>query len=122
MITRLLPPEEWPRLAGTELETVWPVLDPIASHVVVVEDAGEIVGCWALFRQVHVEGLWIAPAHRGKSSVGRRLLATMRSTARAMGARSVATAACRDSVVGMLHKLNAIALPGVHYALPVEKG
>lgn len=119
MTTRLLEPSEWPRLAGTELETVWPHLDPLQAHIVVVEADGAIVGCWAAFRQIHVEGVWIAEAHRGKAGVARRLLAGMRRTARAMGARSVATAALTDDVRGILDGLGATKLPGDHYAMPV---
>jgi hypothetical protein len=55
VITRLLPREEWARLAGTELETVYPVL-PQGSHVIVIEDDGRIVGCWAVYPQWHVHG------------------------------------------------------------------
>lgn len=76
MTTRVLPPEEWPRLQGTELETVWPTLPQDEARIVVVEDAGQIIGCWAAFRAVHVEGVWIHPDHRGK--VGVRLWRAMR--------------------------------------------
>lgn len=120
MTTRLLPRDEWSKLAGTELETAWPHL-PETAQVVVVEDAGAIVGCWALFQQVHVEGVWIAPAHRGKASVARRLLAGMRRTAQAMGARTVATGALTDDVRQLLDRLHAVPLPGDHYAVPIAR-
>lgn len=119
MTTRLLPREEWPRLNGTEMEAIWPALDAHAHIVVVEDDDGQIVGCWSLFRQVHVEGCWIAPAHRGKSSVARRMLVAMRSCAQAMGARSVATAACSEDVKQLLIKMGAVELPGSHFAMPV---
>jgi hypothetical protein len=58
--TRLLPPEQWHRLAGTDLE---PLLDVFhvkqdAIDILVAEDAdGRIVGHVALLSWIHVEGL-----------------------------------------------------------------
>ena len=95
-MTRILPPEEWGRLEGTELETVWPVLSPTDAQIVVVEDGPAIVGCWAVIRYVHVEGIWIAPAYRGRFAVGRRLWRAMGQVARAWGASAVWTAAVSD--------------------------
>lgn len=75
MRDRVLPVDEWPRLTPTLLGQSWPYLDPATSQVVVVEDdEGAIIGCVSLVRVWHLEGVWIAPAHRGKASVGRRLL------------------------------------------------
>jgi hypothetical protein len=119
MTTRLLPREDWCRLVGTELEPVWPVLPPDAQ-VLIVEDQGAIVACWALYRLVHLEGCWIHPDHRGKGSVARRLLAGMRRTAQAMGARAVNTASVQADVSAMLTKLGAVRLGGAHFALNVE--
>lgn len=118
MTTRTLPREEFGRLVGTELEAVAPILPPAAT-VLVVEDAGQIVGCWALFPVWHAEGLWIAPAHRGKGGVARRLLAGLRTAAHAQGARAVATAATDERVESMLDRLGAVALPGVHFSMGV---
>jgi len=120
MTTRILPPDEYPRLAGTELETVWPTL-PDGAAVLVVEQDGEIVGCWAAFLLAHVEGVWVAPAHRGKTSVARRLLVGMRRTlAEQFGASGALTAAVSDDVRGILDGLGATKLPGDHYALSLE--
>jgi hypothetical protein len=115
--TRILPPEEYPRLAGTELELVWPTL-PMDAAVVVVEDGTEIVGCWAAFTLAHVEGVWVAPAHRGKTSVARRLLGGMRrALAEQFGATGAITGAMSDEVRGILDGLGAQKLPGDHYVL-----
>jgi hypothetical protein len=111
--TRVLPPAEWPGLVGTELEVVWPHMRPQDS-VVVVEDRGDIVGCWALLTVKHVEGLWIAPAHRGRSSVGRRLLAGM--GALVGPSTPVFTAALTDDVRQLLSRIGT-RLPGDHYVL-----
>jgi N-acetylglutamate synthase-like GNAT family acetyltransferase len=119
MTTRLLLPHEWPRLEGTELASIYPVLDPAVSRIVVVEDAGALVGCWALFPLVHVEGVWVAESHRGRASVARRLVQGMTATARDMGARAVTTAALSADVAGMLARLGAIEVPGRHFSLRV---
>ena len=76
-VTRILPPDEWPRLVGTEAETVWPYL-PETAHVLVIERGQEIVGCWVLAPLFHVECLWIAPTCRKTTSVARRLWSDMR--------------------------------------------
>lgn len=116
--TRVLPREEYDRLAGTELETVAPHL-PESARVIVVEQGDAIVGCWAVFPVTHVEGLWIAPSHRGKSAVARKLLAQMVLTAREMGAQVVNTASVSEDVTEMLDRLGAVELIGKHFALRI---
>jgi hypothetical protein len=121
VIARVLAPAEYPTLAGTELATVWPYL-PDAAQVLVIEEAGQIIGCWACYPLTHVEGVWVAPAHRGKSAVARRLLAGMRRVARSQGARVVNTGAMTSEVADMLLKLGAVELPGRHFALGLGGG
>lgn len=89
MTSRLLPPDEWPRLTGTLLETVWPNLDRTSSAIAVIEDDGQIVGCVTLFHGWHLEGAWIAPQYRRKVSVGRRLLLAARAMCDYVGATEV---------------------------------
>lgn len=120
MTTRILPREEYPRLAGTELEAVWPTL-PEGAAVLVVEEDGQIVGCWAAFLVAHVEGVWIAPEHRGRGGVARRLLVGMRRTlVETFGATGALTGAMTDDVRALLARLGATKLPGDHYALPLK--
>lgn len=121
MITRMLPVAEWPRLVGTEAETVWPHLNPGRSGIVVVEDAGAIVGCWVVMLVPHAECLWIAPSHRGKASVGRRLLRGLRAYARQLGVSSVATSALSEEVRGMLERIGAVPLDGDHFVMSMEE-
>lgn len=119
MTTRQLPREEWFRLVGTELESLVPIL-PETARVLVVEDADMIVGCWAFFPVVHAEGIWIAESHRGRASVGRRLLTGMRETVSEMGASVISTAAMTPEVASLLSHIGAVELPGTHYALRVK--
>jgi hypothetical protein len=119
--TRVLPPDEYPRLAGTEAEGLWPLLPP-DSRVIVIEDPdGRIIGCWTLFRPLHAECLWVAPAHRKGSSVFRRLLCGMFTQASAMDAKAVVTASRSDEVTRLLRNFGADELPGRHYTLTIPQ-
>lgn len=120
MTTRILPRDEWPRLAGTLLERAWPHFEGQAT-VVVVERDGAIVGCAAVFQAWHLEGAWIAPEHRGRVGVGRRLIAGMRAAIRATGARELLTMVC-DPDTRRLHTPfgESVRLDGEHYAVQVK--
>lgn len=112
MTSRILPHEEWARLEGTELGPVWRALDPAVARVIVVEDTyGQIAGCWSLLPFVHAEGLWIAPAHRGKSAVLRQLWQALISSANEIGIQSVVTSAASDEVAEILVKRGARPMP-----------
>lgn len=120
MTSRILPPAEWVRLHGTELEEVWPHLDQTRSTVIVVEDDdGAIVGCWAAFPYVHVEGLWIAPSHRKGGSVARRLWQAMCGAAERWGCEAVMTGALSDEVRALLAHAGAVSA-GDQYILPLQ--
>ena len=120
MTTRILPPDEWHRLSETEAGTEWQRFDPAHAQVLVAEREGVIVGCWVLLTIPHVECLWIAPSERGRSSVGRRLLSSMRLMARAMGAHWVWTAAVSEDVRQLLEHVGARKLNGDHYVMSME--
>lgn len=121
MTTRILPQDEYGKLAGTELEAVAAHLDPLTSHVVVVEDGDRIVGCWLAFPQWHVEGLWVAPEHRKRGRVFPLLLDTMYGLLRGLGARTAMTASVSSDVDRILGHLGAMKLPGDHYCVPVKE-
>jgi hypothetical protein len=120
--TRLLPPEEWHRLVGTELETLVPKLDPAQTQIVVVERGGVLVGTWAVLQMVHVEGLWIAPAYRGKSpGIVRRLVQGMQMAAQQFGARVVWTGAASASVAQLIRHAGGTRVPFESYILPLQR-
>lgn len=121
MISRILPVDEWPRLEGTEAESIWPLLDPETAQVLVVEHDDAIVGCWVLQPVLHAECLWIAPEHRGKSSVARRLWVSMHQTARELGARTVATSAVSEDVKDLLAHVGAVEVPGELYVMTISE-
>lgn len=119
MTTRLLPPDEWSRLAGTEAAFA-PLLPPGSASILVVEDDGQIVATWALVTMMHAEGLWIAPSHRGRFGVVKRLLSGMRSLARSLGCASVQTASVSNDVTDFIQRLGGSPLPGRAFILPME--
>lgn len=120
-VTRLLPPAEWPRLAGTEAEALWPLLDPAKAQIIVIEQDGVIVGCWTLMQVLHAECLWVAPSARKRGVVFRHLLSFLRRTASAAGFTTVATAASSDEVRRLLDRFGAVRVPGDPYVFRVDQ-
>lgn len=117
--SRVLPPAEWSRLAGTEA-AIAQQLDPKDTMVLVVEQDGQIVGTWVVMRIVHAECVWIHPDHRGRLGVVKRLLSGMRAIAKNWGATVVWTSATSREVRALIRKLHGTRIPGEAYALPVE--
>jgi len=115
--TRVLPHEEWSRLGRTSLRKIWGRLDPARNTIVVVERRGAIVGTVMLMQAVHAECLWIAPDHRRKASVLRRLRARAFVEARQQGAPTLLAAALSTRMQRLLVKLGARPLPGVHMVM-----
>ena len=123
MTTRVLPREEWGRLPGTELAQAAPQLAALGDDVqiVVVEHDGQIVGHWAVWRVVHLEGVWIAPAYRRTGGVARRLLRAVTDRVHALGAIWAWTGAETDDVRALLERLGATKFPYDTYAVPFVK-
>lgn len=121
MIARELPRQEWPRLEGTEAETLWPHLNPENTRVLVVEDEGRIVGTWLMLRVVHAECMWIAPDYRGSFGVAKRLLKGMRDTATEWGVPNVVTGSVDPHVTDLIRRLGGYPMPCESFVLPVRK-
>lgn len=117
MLSRLLPPSEWHRLAETDLRSVVAGLDPSWVQVLVVEDKGAIVGCLTLMNVWHLEGLWIAPAYRQRVSVARRLWVGIHRLMAYVGAGAAVAGSITPEMDQMLAE-RASALPGRFYVLP----
>ena len=122
MNSRILPPEEWHRLDGTEAEQLWPTLDPQNVRVVAVEDGDELVSCWVAMRVVHMECLWVKPSHRGLAGVARRLFAGLRQVAVEWDLRGVVTSSLSPVVTDLIRRFGGSPLPGEMFVLPIEIG
>jgi hypothetical protein len=119
MIARVLRPAEYAKLAETEVGALWPHLTA-QTRVVVVEDHGHLVGCHLLQAVLHAECLWIHPAHRGRTSVARRLWpAVCREVRDHFQATAFATAATSDEVTRLLQHVDAQPIPGQHYMVRI---
>lgn len=121
MRTRTLPPDEWHRLSDTDIPSVLPYVSPDQFEVVVVEDNGEIVGAWAVWRVVHVEGLWIAPAHRGKGSVAKRLYHATMEAAKKWTPEWVMTMAPNPHVRSLVEHIGGVPIPGETFVFSVKE-
>lgn len=117
MITRILPPDEWHRLAGTDMA---PNLSP-HTCVVVVEDRERIIGCWAFVLCLHAEDLWIADDHRQKGAVARRLLKGAAAVAADTGVQSVCVGVADPDVAAFVTRLGGSVLDGVPYVMPIGR-
>ena len=119
MTTRILEPTEWARVP-TDLASLLPHVVPSDAQVVVVEDEGRIVASWAVLRVVHLEGLWIDPAYRGRVSVARRLYEATLSAARRWTSGWAMTGATTDDVRALLTHAGAQHLPMDSYVMPLK--
>jgi N-acetylglutamate synthase-like GNAT family acetyltransferase len=121
MTTRILPPDEWHRLANTEVEHVWPLLNPEQSQILAIEQDGEIVGTLVMVTFVHAECLWIHPDHRKGFGVMRRLLDGMWDTAKVLGARRLWSGSLSETTTHILHRLGGQEIPGRSFVFPVRE-
>ncbi len=111
---RLLPPEEWGKLAPE----VAARLSPESSVVCVVEDAdGAIVGRWAALQTVHLEGLEILASHQKNPGVAGKLLTLMLLTLREAGVAGVLTIAQDPAVAAMATAIGFTEIPGTIFQL-----
>ena len=123
LTTRLLQRDEWHRLRETGLPLeVWLTLDQASVQIVIVEDDGEIVRCWATMAVRHVEGFWAREDHRKRGGSMRALFVGMRELLKALGSTAVVTQAETQDVADLLQSAGATRLPGDSYILPVDFG
>ncbi len=123
MTTRILPRDEWSKLAGTELEPAWPYLAQRAdddAFVAVIEDGNRIIACWAAAQEWRVDGFWIHPDFRRTGRVAHRGLQFMLAQLHERGARCATTSALTEDVRRLAVHIGGVQLPGDHYVFPVR--
>jgi len=120
MTTRVLDPSEYHRLTPTTLGPYVSLL-PAETRVIVIEQDGALVGHLAVLPMWHTEGLWIAPAHRKRGRVLRRLLQGLGCTVRDLGISTVIPGADTEEMRTMLQGLGAQPLPALLFALNVKE-
>ncbi len=122
MNVRVLPPEEYGRIAHTEAGPIAAAfLDcpAVNGKVYVAEEGDVVVGTWTTFEPRHVEGLWIDPYHVGRA--GFALLKVVREHAKHDGFDALITASISDRVSQILNVLKAVPIDAQHFSLPVER-
>ena len=119
---RELPRADWDRLCPDNADLVSVLSRTRSSNVrvMIAEEGGAIIGCWALLSFLQLEGLWVHPAQRGRS-VGWRMLRLMKRWIRDLGATGAMTASIDPAIDGYLTRIGARPLPGRHYFLSVPE-
>ena len=121
MTSRILPPAEWSRLTGTDMDEIARRLPATCgAQILVVEAHDQIVATWALIPMMHAEGLWIHPQYRRRFGVVARLLRGMRALAQRAGLAAVWTGAISPEVEDFIHRLGGRPLPGRAFLLPMR--
>lgn len=115
-------PADWAEtLKDTALEVTVPHLASCNGRVAVVtDDAGRVIGTWALLSLLHAEGVWVAPEHQGKGGVARLLMQQMRAFVTDAGAGSVLTGASSPEIARLLERHGATRIEATTYSLPLE--
>lgn len=114
LVSRILPPEEWSRLDGTLLASVWRSFNPAYAEVIVVERDGAILGSVALLTTLHAECCSVT----GGAGVGRALWAALRARVQAGGGQAVWGAAVEEPMRRLLQR-HAEPIPGDHFLVRV---
>lgn len=121
--TRILPPEEWDKLKGTEADPAYLNFDPQYTNVIIVECSGIIVGCWCLFPVYHAECVWIREEHQGNPVVAGRLVKGMMQMAKEIGLKNLVTSSLSEEIDHLITShLKGKLLPGRPYIFPVKSG
>lgn len=117
-VARRLPPEEWEaKLVGTPLHHQ--PLDPEHTLIMVVEEDGQVVACWAALTCVHLEGLWSAPEGRGGAGRARALLEAMAGELTKVGVAEAITTAIDPKVEGLIAHVGGRQIPGSQWVIPL---
>jgi hypothetical protein len=106
---RVLPVEEWDRLAGTSLDGL--SLNPQFAEVLVVEQDGAIVGSLALLTTLHAECLRVEGV-----SATRALWKLLRERVKAAGGSAVWGASLAANMNRLLTRHGEL-IPGDHFLL-----
>ena len=113
---RVLPPEEFDRLADLPFATNG-IPDPSLTVVLVAETPDQtIVGLWAVMTAVHLDGLWIAPAYRKTPHLGGKLLRGMKALLAQLGIPRAVTLVQTSDVLVLALKAGFTRVPGDSHA------
>jgi len=129
---RVIAPEEWDAkiakgelahyvgLDGAYRSAAGEVLNPQFTMLVVVEQDGVIIASWMALNTVHLEGVWVSPAHRGRTGiVAAKLLSGMIETLQRADIPAALTIAPSAGIATLLETAGFQAIPGTLFQLRV---
>lgn len=119
MIARVLNPEEWPILDETHPAQLAQSLPDGAASVVVVEEAGKVVGTLTVAQITHLEGLWIAPEHRGNPVLAMALVEAAFSEVRKSKADWAWGASDTEHMSDIIRRVGGKEIPVKSYVIPI---
>lgn len=119
MIARVLNPEEWPILDETHPAQLAQSLPDGAASVVIVEDAGKVVGTLTVAQITHLEGLWIAPEHRGNPVLAMALVEAAFGEVRKSKADWAWGASDTEHMSDIIRRVGGKEISVKSYAIPV---
>ena len=115
MTSRILPIEEWSRLAGADIDP-----PTQGGDVLVVEQDGAIVACAGLAWCLHLEDVWVHPDHRGRVGAVRALLRGVATRIAPAGIRAVCVGVVDPDIADFVTRLGGPSI-GEQFALPMER-
>lgn len=119
---RVLPGDEWAARAGELAHYTAGLPDPEFSILVVVEDtAGRIVASWLAMNTVHLEGLYVDPAHRHTAPVARELLAQMVGELISRQIPAAVTIAQDPAIAELAEHAGFVQIPGTLWQLTLPQ-
>lgn len=119
MITRILPPEEWPRLDFARFSQTGREMDLGDVQVVVVEDNGRIVAYMSVLRITHMEDLWFDPEYRGNAGVAKRMMKAGFTAAKKWADRWVWASTESEHMSDIVSRVGGVELPVKSYVIPL---
>ena len=116
---RVLPSVEWAeKLVGTPLEGR--ALNPAHTRVIVVEEAGRVIGHCVVLTLVHAESFWQAEDRRHHAGVSRALLGQLVQVLVAEQVPEVLSQCESPEMAEMFARIGGSAIPGTCWVIPVE--
>lgn len=120
MNSRILPRSEWAKLDVKGSDSIGTTVPPAESHVVVVEEAGEILATVTVVRIVHFEDLWINPKYKGNPGMIRSLLNRAKSVAKLWTDKWVWGASETDQMTDYLKRFGGVQIGVQSFIIPIE--
>jgi hypothetical protein len=123
MTTHILSLAEWEKERGECPIPVLPHVHPANIAIVVVrDDEGTPIAHMYIYRVSCMEGVWIAPKHRGNPGVARALLRQTYAISEARDERWTFAMAADETMRNIVSRLQGAELPVTLHVIPTGGG